>query len=104
MTREEIKQDDYEIAKTFPYLSGLDFSIKGFYQKLPDKRNYFKVNAKNLSTKLLIEHFRGERTIALPKFPTTKIMIIDIDQRSQRKHISTQNIVKKLVEYLGEPF
>lgn len=51
-----------------------------------------------------MDHFKGNSTYALPQYKHTKIFIIDIDQRSQKEGISTDDIVATLISDLGYPF
>lgn len=88
----------------FPTLSGLDFTVPYFFQKNTVGRNYTKKDSHGVRTVDLLQHIRGDKTIALPRYPTSKIVIIDVDQRSQPKDVETKYVVEKLVEHLGEPF
>jgi len=85
-----------DVSKRFAYISGLDFT-QGFYlEKTKDAWIHKKV--RNVSNKLLQSHFEGEIEISLPVFPTSKVLIIDIDSRSQLPEYKNTDVIVDQLE------
>jgi len=99
----DTKDSNYILCKRFPYISGLNFTNRSF--SIKTEKSWVYIHArKNISTKRLYNHFTGECTIGLNPFDTSKILIIDIDKRSQKKSILTKDILQQLITDFGKPF
>lgn len=95
---------DVELLNNLARYSGLDFTQKSFAQLIDqDQRIWRTVQTKNISQKKLYKHLTGEYTIALPIYPYSKYLIIDIDNRSQFKHTTAYDVLIELKRDFGEP-
>ena len=64
--------------KTFPFVSGLDFTNKRWAKRNDENRNYI-TNSSWFNTGLLQGHIKGDLVAALSPFPKSSVIYIDID-------------------------
>lgn len=90
--------------KKLPHYLGLDFT-RGNYAYLYSTKNrqWRTQTKKSITTSLLDKHLRGEITVALPLYPYSKYLIIDIDNRSQYKDITATDVFNQIVQDFGNP-
>lgn len=77
---------------------GLDFTTNFYYQKVKFKKEYKKIYQKPNFLLFL----QDGNTFSLPRFPHSKIVIFDIDQRNNSQSIN--KVIKQLQYTLGDPF
>lgn len=92
---------DFDKLRLFTRISGLDFTSSNYTLFTID--NGYINKKSHVTTKALLYHFISKKTaICLPRYPHSKIYIIDIDKRNNKR--SLPDIIRDLVNLLGIPF
>jgi hypothetical protein len=92
------QSNTYSEIKKLQSLMGFDCTL-GSYTNFNEKtKKYTKLN-KKITQQLILEHFTHQRTVVLSQHPHTKMTLIDIDQRNNKKYNAT-DIVDKINEIL----